>query len=242
MKRLLALAAAIALAGCAAVTHRNENPYEKPQFYSKYLNPADPADAKIQAALEGLRSNPDSATLHNELGTLLLQKGFQKDARHEFERSVNADGHFYPAWYNLGLIRTAQGDFMQARHAFHRTIKYKPGHSDALFQMGLMEEQRGDREDAIAYYVKALRINRNLLDVRQNPRVLDSKLIALALIEAYPQDHARLSMQFQGAPPDYQEPVRQETKAPSPQAPAQDIVAPAPPVTDPGTQVPPTTT
>jgi tetratricopeptide (TPR) repeat protein len=156
----------------------------------------------------------------------------------EFERAVNADSHFYPAWYNLGLVRMARGDSNGSHFAFSRTVHYKPGHSAALFQLGLMEEKRNHQDAAIDYYAKAFTINHSLLDVRVNPRILDSKLVDLALLKAYPNAHARGSMSFQRTPPGY---VQQGLEAPSTQPAAKDIVTPALPVTDPSMQAPPPT-
>jgi len=42
-----------------------------------------------------------------------------------------------------------------------------------------MEEQRHKTESAVEYYAKAFTINRSLLDVRVNPRILDTKLVPL---------------------------------------------------------------
>jgi tetratricopeptide (TPR) repeat protein len=238
MKRFLLLAAAaVMLFGCAAMRNHSKNPYERTLFIERYLDSANPLDAQIQRTLKDLRANPQSAALHNELGQLLRQKGFPKDAEVEFERAVNADRSFYPAWYNLGLLRQARGDYAGARFAYHRTIRYKKGHSAALFQLGLMEEQRQNTEAAVEYYAKAFSINHDLLDVRVNPRIVDSKLIHLALIRLYPNEHARESMQFQPTPPGYVQ--RNLEPAPSPQAPAQAIVPPAAPVTNPAQQTPP---
>ncbi len=242
MKRTLALAAAaLTLAGCANFKNlgqRSGNPYEKPLFVQKYLDPANPLDAQIQRSIDALRARPDSAALHNQLGQLLVQKGFPKDAELEFERAVNADSHFYPAWYNLALLRMARGNITGARVAFLATVHNKPGHSPALFQLGLMEEQSGHQDAAVEYYAKAFAINHSLLDVRVNPRILDSKLVDLALLRMYPRQHARESMKFVGTPPNY---VQQNLEAPSPQPAAQQIVPPAAPLTDPGRQTPPPT-
>ncbi len=234
---LLLAAAALLLFGCAAMRNHSKNPYERTLFIERYLDPANPLDAQIQRTLNDLRANPRSAVLHNELGQLLRQKGFPKDAEVEFERAVNADARFYPAWYNLGLLRQARGDYTGARFAYGRTIRYKKGHSAALFQLGLMEEQRRNTEAAVEYYARALSINHDLLDVRVNPRIVDSKLIHLALLRLYPNEHARESMQFQPTPPGYVQ--RNLEPAPSPQAPAQAIVPPAAPVTNPAQQTPP---
>jgi tetratricopeptide (TPR) repeat protein len=228
--------------GCGSLQnlslHRGGNPYEGRIFYTKYLNPQGSAlDARIQHDLDQLRTNPDLASVHNDLGQALLEKGFPKDAEVEFERSVDADRRFYPGWYNLGLVRESRGNFTGARFAFRRAVAYKPGHAPALFQLGLMSEKCGDNSEAIEYLSKAFLINRQLLDVRVNPRILDSHLIDLALVKAYPDHHARASMQFQGAPVGY---IDATEPALSPQPTAAQIVTPAAPVTDPGKQkVPP---
>ena len=241
MKRTITLGAiALMLFGCAAFPRKkNRNPYTKRLFVEKYLNPANSLDSQIENDINALRVNPNNASVHNELGQLLLRKGFPKDAEVEFERAVNSDSHLYPAWYNLALVRAARGDYTGARFAFHRTIHYKPGHAAALFQLGLMEENRNNTEAALDYYARAFAINHSLLDVRVNPRIVDSRLIDLALLRLYPTEHTRESMQFQPSPPGYVSQPPAAPEAPSPQAPAGQIVEPAPPITNPSQQTPP---
>lgn len=243
MKRLLMTALAVlAMTGCSSVAklHKSSgNPYTKPLFYARYLTPGNPLDDQIRATIVALQSSPNSAPLHNQLGQLLAQKGFPKDAETEFERAINADRGFYPAWYNIALIRAARNDTMGARFAFNRVLHYKPGHSAALFQRGLMEEKRGDDDAAIDDYAKAFLINHALLDVKINPQILDSRLVAFALIKAYPNEHKRESMLFQGTPTGYgQQGISFAPPAPSPQEPTDKIVTPAPAVTDPARQTP----
>ena len=236
MKRLaLLLAAGIVLAGCSSLRHHDEDTYAKPQFYEKYLVNGNAQDRQIAATLAALRTNPDSAPLHNELGALLVQKGFPKDAAREFERSIEADRSFYAAWYNLGLVRKSQGDVPAARGAFRRTLRLKPGHGAALFQMGLMEEKRGSTNAAIELYSRAYRIDHSLLDVRVNPEILDSKLTHLALVDSYDARKSAQTMDFESTPAGY---VPRE-KAASPQADPANIVTPAAPATDQGRQTPP---
>lgn len=250
MKRMLILAvAALALAGCAEIrelANRDENPYEKAPFYAKYLNTGSALDAEIQRVLNELRANPDSAKLHNDLGVMLVEKGFPKDAARELERAVAADRHYYPAWYNLGLVRAANGDDLGARHAFIKTVFLKPGHSAALFQLGLIEEKRQHSDRAIALYAKAYSINPALLEVEVNPRILDSHLTDMALLAMYKTKHSRESMHFQDAP-SFSMVIPTPPAPPTPSAPAtpreiqvppspnppQTVITPAPPA-DPG--------
>lgn len=218
MKRILLTAAAVvALAGCTLLRHHNRssNPYENP-FYAQWLNTGTGLDAQIRDTLTALQENPGSAPLHNQLGQLLVQKGFPKDAEREFERAINADSHFYQAWYNLGLIRAARDDYSGAERAFRRTVRLAKGHSEALFQLGLMEEKRGNDDTAIDYYAKAQRHNNAIFDVRINPQVLDTKLIPLALLRNYEIQHARQAGRFLDTPRNYVPPPAEE-KAPSPQ-------------------------
>src|SRR5688500_19049486 len=127
MNRFLVIAAtALVLSGCTLID-RNSG-YENP-FYAKYLNTGSTLDAQISATLEQLRRNPDSPALHNELGSLLVQKGFPIDSEREFERAIIADGRFSPAWYNLGQVRAARGDEIGARRAFRNAIDHNPGHA-----------------------------------------------------------------------------------------------------------------
>jgi len=237
MKRLLVLAAAFLVAGCGLYksihNYHTSNPYQQRLFVEKYLDPVNnPLDAQIARTIDGLRALPTSAELHNQLGQLLVQKGFAKDAEVEFERAVDSDKHFYPAWYNLGLLRMARGNWTGAHIAFLETVHQKPGHSQALFQLGLMEEQQGHNDAAVDYYAKAFSINRTLLDVRANPRILDSKLVDVTLLKLYPTQHARGSMRFLGTPPGYAQNMSETT--PLPQASQQQNLAPTP-----QTQAPP---
>lgn len=216
MKKSLAVLAALAMSGCTSF-HRHDSPYGKPPVYTRFLNTGTVLDQQIKTTYDAVRANPSSAPMHNDLGQLLLRKGFPKDAEREFERAINADSRFHPAWYNLGLVRAARNNFSGARRAFFKTTRLVKGHSEALFQLGLMEERRGNRDAAIAYYAKALRHNPRIVDVRTNPLVLDSKLIHLAILQNYDRDHLRLSSSYLGTPDGYVPP------------PAKDIVTPTAP-------------
>lgn len=236
MKRLLILAvAAITASGCAAIhdLRRDDQPYENP-FYAKYLNTGSAVDANIARTLAALRDNPNAPDLHNTLGALLIEKGFPKDAEREFERAIDSDRKYFQAWYNLGLVRAAQGDDLGARRAFSNTIDVRPGHSHALFQLGLIEEKRHHTDRAVHLYAKAFKINPSLLRVEANPRILDSKLTHLALLKMYPSEHSRRSMNFLGMPATATSAPSATPPAPSPQPAPKNIVTPAPPATEVG--------
>lgn len=237
MKRSLLLAAALAAFGCAQIRDLrkpDQPPYQNP-FYAKYLT-GSPLDAQINRALDGLRADENNVQLHNELGALLVQKGFPKDAEREFERALNIDKRYYPAWYNLGLVRAARGDEGGSRRAFQHAVHYKPGHANALFQLGLIEEKLKHTDRAIELYAKALSINPALIEPDVNPRVLDTRLMHRVLIAKYGKEHARETMQFQGVSSPAPRKAAAPQAGPSPEAPPAQIVPPTPPATDPSQQ------
>jgi tetratricopeptide (TPR) repeat protein len=238
MKRSLLLVATLAAFGCAELRDLrkpDEAPYQNP-FYAKYLNTGSALDAQIHRTLEGLRADQQNAQLHNDLGALLVQKGFPNDAEREFERAVDVDRQYFPAWYNLGLVRAARGDEGGARRAFSRTVHYKPGHAMALFQLGLIEEKLHHTDRAIELYAKALSINPSLIEPGVNPRVVDTELIHRVLLAMYGKEHAKETMHFQGVSSPAPRRAAPPQAAPSPEAAPAQIVPPVPPATDPSRQ------
>lgn len=248
------------LAGCASMHARIDrklngpNPYTKQPFYMRYVGTTSALDRRITSTVNALRNDPHNAALHNDLGALLLEKGFAKDATTEFRRAVDYDPKLYAAWYNLGLVRESQGDSGAAERAFRRTVELKPGHAAAHFQLGLIAEKRGHLDAAVAHYARAFHFNRALLDVHVNPRILDTKLADRALLSTYELDHAEASAEFQGTPAGYTQATRrvQETpqngatdapplEAPSKQPNPTAIVSPAPSTQDLTQQAPRTT-
>lgn len=250
MKSTIALLSILPLlASCTAASgvydrvRFGENPYSEPPFYTRYLTPDTPLDRQIWDTLEGLRADPASPRLHNELGSLLLAKGFPADAEREFLRAVRSDRRLYPAWYNLGLVRQARGDMRGATSAFRRTVDLRPGHPAAHFQLGLIYEDQGRTEAAIDHYARSLAINPAMLDVRVNPRVTDAGLIDRALLRNYETERRAASSVFQALPEGYLSPAEREaaeTEAPSPQPDAEDIVTPAPSIPEQVQASPPT--
>ncbi len=245
MKRLSLLALlALVAGGCTANSkwldkkQHGSNPYDKPVFYTRYLDPNNLLDQAIQRDLNALKSNPRASSTHNELGTYLFAKGFPKDAQLEFERSVYSDKRFYPGWYNLGLVRASLGDFSGAERAFDETLHYKPGHAAAHFQLGLLEEKRGHNNAAVEHYARSFAINHAMLDPKINPRIVDTQLIDEALLKLYPTSEVRSTIRFAPRPHAYTDPPPEpvELEAPSLQAPASEIVTPSAPVTSPAAQ------
>jgi tetratricopeptide (TPR) repeat protein len=241
MKKIFVLSlVSLALAGCMSIQQRvdrarfGENPYLEPPFYSRYLNTGSDTDRRIQAWLTALAAEPNNAMYHNELGRLLIDKRLPNDAKREFRRAIAADRDFYPAWYNLALVRASEGDTTGALRALDQTLDRRPGHASALFQKGLLLERRGKHDAAIEAYAKAFRINWNLLKPSINPQIVESRLIDRTLVKIYPAESQRRSLFLQPTPPE----LIPTPRAPSDLSTPDEIVTPEsdlPPQPIPGT-------
>ncbi|MCM2315077.1 MAG: tetratricopeptide repeat protein [Thermoanaerobaculia bacterium] len=206
-------------------------------FYMKYLESDSALDREIMARIEALRANPESPVTHNALGALLFERRFSNDARYEFKRALEFDKRFYPARYNLALVEIAEGNTGRAERILKKLLRHKPGHPEAHFTLGLLYEQRGRNDAAIDHYAEAFTINPDLLQVRLNPRIVESKLVTASLLTIYDASRARASARFMDAPGGYIEPAVPVTETtPEPVVPAelQTPAQPAPSTPPPG--------
>lgn len=82
------------------------------------------AEGRTEAAEAALRAGmaefPDSAQLHFNLASLLLQSGRATDAEAAFSNVVALDPADQEAWLRLGLLRYQRADHFAAAHAFER--------------------------------------------------------------------------------------------------------------------------
>jgi Tfp pilus assembly protein PilF len=201
-------------------------------FYLKYLNEGDKLDQEIMARIEILRADPTSPTTHNELGALLFERRFPKDARYEFERALHFDKRFYSARYNLAILEISEGNTARASRLLKEVVDQKPGHAEAHFTLGLLYEKNGRTSAAIDHYAQAYTIDPDMLKYKRNPRLVETELVTATLLVLYPEMSARKSTQFLPAPDGYVAPTPKKDKSepePAPPAAAPPATAPPPP-------------
>lgn len=144
--------------------------------FERFLSPDNPADRAIIRYVELERSGQASSNDLAELGVLLLDKGFPKDAERYLKKALRADRHNYEASYRLGLVYQRVGRERAAIRAYRRTLRRRPGHTYARFMLALAQERAGSRNAAIENYVHAYRHLPQLADPSFNPLVLTSEL------------------------------------------------------------------
>lgn len=144
--------------------------------FERFLSPDDPRDQAIARYLakekEGRARPADLA----DMGLLLLEKGFPKDAERYLKKALKASPKNPDIAYRLGIVLQRQGKERAAARAYGKVISWEPGFAPAQFMLGLAHERMGHRRAAIRHYVKAYRHYPELADPRHNPLVITSKL------------------------------------------------------------------
>src|SRR5262249_40249217 len=149
-----------------------------PPFYRKYLVAGNPLDERILAQEKRVEADPDNADLRSDFGNLLAARKFPKEAREQYEKAMKLDKHHFLAPYNLGLLFETMGEDGKAISAYEKSVDRNRGFPPSRFRLGRLYEKRGSSRRAIQQYARALQIDPTMRDVRRNPLIVDTRLIA----------------------------------------------------------------
>lgn len=105
---------------------------------------------------------PQMASLHNNLGFVLLLQRRYPEAEAEFREALAIQPKFVRAQVNLGLTLGYLGRFDQAFEAFKVVLS----EADAHFNLGQVHELLGQRSQAMESYKAALAINPDMADAK----------------------------------------------------------------------------
>ncbi len=186
--------AAALLSPAAGAADRKPN--QEP-FYRKYLAPGNPLDDRILEQEKRVAADPSSPALHNDFGNLLAARRFPKEAREQYEIAMKLEPSNFLAPYNLGLLAETEGQMGRAIRAYEKSVDRNRGFPPARFRLGRLYEKRGRTGAAIEQYARALHIDPSMRDVRRNPLVADTQLLARVSLGNYERDMARASLSTQ---------------------------------------------
>lgn len=166
-------------------------------FYRRFLAPGNPLDDRILEQEKRVAAEPGSSKLRNDFGNLLAARRFPKEAREQYELAMKLDSSSFLAPYNLGLLYETEGQVGRAIRAYEKAVERNRGFPPARFRLGRLYEKRGRASAAIEQYSRALQIDPSMRDVRRNPLVADTQLLARVSLSNYERDMARASLATQ---------------------------------------------
>lgn len=120
---------------------------------------------------------PDNPAIFYNLGVVYTFLKREDEALARFERSVGLYPDYAEAWYNMGQIHLiGKKDFSQALHCFDRASTIRPDYIGAHHQKGVAYELLGDREKAVRCWERALDLDPENEQARNNKERLEKIL------------------------------------------------------------------
>ena len=139
-----------------------------------------------------LSKNPSSATAHNNLGIVLLQKGSLDEAIAYFEKAVEVTPDYDRGHYNLGAALLKKGQRDKAILHLKDALKLNPNYTKAYYSLATALSAKGENEQAIAYYDRALKLDPNFADAHGS---LGNMLLEKGQLDAA-MDHYRKAIEL----------------------------------------------
>ena len=102
---------------------------------------------------------PEIPGLLSNLGIAHKNSGHKKKAWYFFERTINIDNNFGPAFYNLALLQIDNGNLEQALITLNEAERCRPGHIPTLSEMAQTLARTGHLNEAINYFRHALHLD-----------------------------------------------------------------------------------
>ena len=123
------------------VVGRESVPWHVRSWYSNFfLRSVGRNEEAKREAERALEDNPLSQLLHWCLANVLEGLGLHADAQVMFEKTVDLDPQFWPAWWSLGLHHAALGRPAEARASAERASAIYPNPYNTGLRAGLLQD------------------------------------------------------------------------------------------------------
>jgi Tfp pilus assembly protein PilF len=104
----------------------------------------------LGVALPAYADKRSDAKAQVDFGILVAQKGLWKDATTRWQKAVQIDPSYAPAWNNLGIGFEQLGKFGEAREAYEKALEIEPNNTFIRNNYDLFREiydRQGRRRD-----------------------------------------------------------------------------------------------
>ncbi len=115
-----------------------------------------------------LQRNPDCWMAHNNLGTVLLEKGSVDEAIAHFQKALEIKRVYPEAHENLGSALLQKNNVDEAISQFQEVLQIKPGYPKAYNNLGNALLRKGSVDEAIVQFQEALQIKPDFAEACNN--------------------------------------------------------------------------
>jgi protein O-mannosyl-transferase len=115
-----------------------------------------------------IERNPKAWMAHNNLGTVLLQKGKVDEAIVHFRKALEIKADHADVQANLGSALLQKGELDEAVAQYYKALEIKPDYALVHYDLGNALLVKGEVDEAIAHYEKALENKPDYAEVCNN--------------------------------------------------------------------------
>jgi predicted CXXCH cytochrome family protein len=105
-----------------------------------------------EIAQQTLADHPEG---HFNLGGLHERRGRPADAVTAYQRAIEKDPFFFPAYLNLGNLHYRQGALAQAEQVFGQGLEQMPAQGDLHYALGLLLAEQRQLDEALTHLAQA---------------------------------------------------------------------------------------
>jgi tetratricopeptide (TPR) repeat protein len=108
-----------------------------------------------------LSKRPQNARAHNNLATILLDRGFPDEALEHLQAACHYNPNFVDAQANLGWELSKRGEIEEGKQHLLKALSISPDYELGNFLLGNVYLSQGDSANAIERFAKTLKANPN---------------------------------------------------------------------------------
>jgi hypothetical protein len=133
------------------------------------------ADKKAESLVAKLKTDPNNATLLNQVGIVYRSAHQFKEAQKYFEQSLQSDPKNADVRADMAACMYYEGDVEGALAQLEKALTYNPKHPGALMNIGLIRWQtKHDVPGAVASWEKLLKLNPDFPQKAQVEEMIDA--------------------------------------------------------------------
>lgn len=139
----------------------------------------------IEAQRRLVAERPQDASVHNDLGSLLLFAERPVEAEAAYRRALELDPNKVSALFNLAQLQQQRGEMREALRLYERVVESQPNHAWAHYQIGTLYERWEQDGKAVEHYARAFALDPQLAFKEVNPHIVENRLVTESMLRAY---------------------------------------------------------
>jgi len=135
-------------------------------------------DLKVAEKLyeEVLKSNPNHAISHNNLGVVFKELRKHQKAKDCYKKAIEIDSNYADPHNNLGMAYQEMGEVQEAKSCYEKAIQINPNYASAHGNLGNILKKLRQHKKALSCYEKAIQISPDYANAHYNLGIILKEL------------------------------------------------------------------